>query len=358
MKLFIFAGEPSGDLHGEKLLKALPGVNAVGVGGPKMRAAGLNCICPMENFQVMGFVDVILRLPQILFHFYKIRSFILKENPEVCVFIDYPGFNLRMERSLRKKGYKGKLVHYICPSVWAHGKGRIQVMEENLDLLLSILPFEKELFDPSKLKVEYVGHPLVQRIKEYPYKPFSLPKNTVALFPGSRKKEIERNLPLYLKVLKQFPELPIAISVSNPRYLPLMPKNAILVPADYTYELMNEATFAIAKSGTVTLELGLHKTPTIVTYAISYIDTLAAKYIFRLNLKYYCLVNILLNKEVFPELMGPAFTEQALTSAIKTLNHQKCIEECKTLISLLGPKDASSTAAVFILNLQGDRQNR
>ncbi len=365
MDLFIFAAEPSADLHGEKLLKALleknPYLKIEGVGGPKMRATGLKCIMPMENFQVMGFIDVIKHLPQLIKHFYTLRAYILKAHPQAVLFIDYPGFNLKMEEHLRKKGYKGKLIHYICPSIWAWGKKRIFTLEKNLDLLLSILPFEKDLFKNLKLAVEYVGNPLVQRIQEYQYKPFDFPKDKkiIAVFPGSRRKEIERNFPLQLKVLKQFPDYALCVSIANSRFLPLIKEllqkeevRAHLIPGEYTYELMKVAYIAVAKSGTVTLELGLHATPSIVTYAISFLDMLAVKYFFKPDLPFYSLVNILCKKEVFPELMGPKFTEKNLYEAVKNLlaGTFQVKEECEHLKQILTTKKASEEAASHILN--------
>lgn len=365
--LFVFAGEKSGDLHGEKLLQALyaknPNLKIAGVGGPKMRATGMNSIMNMEEFQVMGFIDVFLALPKLIRQFYFVAREILRLKPKAVITIDYPGFNLRMARHLRKKGFKGKLVHFICPSVWAWGKKRIPRMENNLDLLLSILPFEKELFH--RLKVVYVGHPLVERIKHYVYKDYKFPKGKklLALFPGSRKKEIERNLPHYLEICKQHPELQAAISVSDEKYRPLILEimrtkgfeDVLLVPGEYSYELMKAAHLAIAKSGTVTLELALHRVPTVVTYGITYLDKIIAYDILRIRLPFYCLVNIIAQKEVFPELIGPSFTLETLRSKVRDLmdsgNRDKIEQECSKLIGLLGEKDTPSEAATEILKL-------
>ncbi|NDE82769.1 MAG: lipid-A-disaccharide synthase, partial [Chlamydiia bacterium] len=161
--IFIFAGEPSGDLHGEALIQEIrkkdPSLKIAAVAGPRMRALGIDCILPMEEFQVMGFFDVFCALPRLIKHFYFIGKQILAMNPRSAIFIDYPGFNLRMEKHLKKRGFKAELIHYICPSVWVHGKGRIKTMESSLSQLLCILPFEKLCFEGSSLPVTYVGHP-------------------------------------------------------------------------------------------------------------------------------------------------------------------------------------------------------
>jgi len=368
--VFVFAGEKSGDLHGEKLLQGLyaknPQLKIAGVGGRGMRAQGMQCVLPMEEFQVMGFIDVFLALPKLIRQFHFVARKIQELQPRAVILIDYPGFNLRLAKHLRKKRYAGKLVHFICPSVWAWGKKRIPSMGKTLDLLLSILPFEKRLFAQTPLKVAYVGHPLVERINRYPYKPFSDGK-LIALFPGSRKKEIERNFPLYLdacrELLRQHPDLKIALSVSDEQYRPLLleivqskqwQEDEILwVPSDHTYELMKKAYLAIAKSGTVTLELALHRVPTVVTYGVSFLDKIIAYDILRIRLPFYCLVNIIAGKEVFAELIGPKLTLESLNKKLHALTEEPMRKttqhECDLLIDQLGNKDAASTAAEEIL---------
>ncbi|MBS0620075.1 MAG: lipid-A-disaccharide synthase [Verrucomicrobia bacterium] len=363
--LFVIAGEKSGDLHGEKLLLALrnqnPTIEIMGVGGPKMRSVGMECILPMEEFQVMGFVDVFFALPKLYRQFHQVARAILERNPQAVLTIDYPGFNLRLVRYLKKKGYKGKCIHYICPSVWAWGKKRIPLMERVLDQLLTILPFEKTLFSSKRLQVTYVGHPLVQRLKTHTYQTLPLSGKILALFPGSRKKEIERNLPLYLKICKQIqrenPDLQIALSVSDEKLRPLIlsliqDAPITLIPGELTYELMKAAHMAIAKSGTVTLELALHGTPTVITYAISPVDLFIARDILRIRLPYYALPNLIAQKEIFTELFGPNFTEERLYQAVKDLleptKHSACITRCKELQTILGEQDAATSCAQSI----------
>jgi lipid-A-disaccharide synthase len=366
--IFIFAGESSGDLHGEKLLSALfcekPNLTVVGVGGPRMRKQGFTCLMPMEKFQVMGFIDVFLALPRLIWQFYKIRRAILTLKPKVVITIDYPGFNLRLGRSLRKKGFKGKLCHYICPSVWAWGKDRIEVLAKNFDLLLSILPFEQEYFSHTNLAVFYVGHPLMERILN----PVQLKKShQIAIFPGSRTKEIKRNLPLYLKVIrslsKEYAGLSFVISVAAPKFFPLIQKimqqenvSAPLVSQEKNEELISNSFLALAKSGTITLELALYGLPTIVTYAMSSFDMFLAKHIFHIHLPYYCLVNILAKKLIFPELIGPALTEKALfTTLKKNITHPEilslCQQECLGIRKILGHQATNIEAAKHILTL-------
>ncbi len=254
--LFIIAGEASGDQLGEGLLQALKPSNlkVMGIGGPKMRAVGMESLFPMENLQVMGFIDVLFALPHLINCFNKTVDAILKAQPKVVLTIDYPGFNLRLAKKLRKKGFKGKICHYVCPSVWAWGKKRIGLMAENLDLLLSILPFEKQLFEKTKLRVEYIGHPLAEKIS-----PQENPDtHLIAFFPGSRTKEIERNFPYFIRLAitlkRDFPDYRYVVSVSQEKYRPLLKKMAPDLDLATPAEMKKLKPFlAVAKSGTITL---------------------------------------------------------------------------------------------------------
>lgn len=371
--LFVFAGEVSGDLHGEKLLKELyalnPKLKVKGVGGPKMRALGMECMIPMEEFQVMGFIDILSSLPKLYKQFKQIKEEILKSSPKGVVTIDYPGFNLRMARALWKKNSPAKRIHYICPTVWAWGKGRIPKMERSLDHLLTILPFEPSLFNKRKLDALYVGHPLISRIQSHQYDPhwnreyeIESERQILSLFPGSREKELLRNLPMQVKVAKELqkenPELVIALSCSDEKFRPLLEKEGKglkIISPKHSYELMRASHFSLATSGTVTLELALHQIPTVVTFAINPLDVFLAQKIFQINLPYFALPNILYEGELFPELFGPNLQERTLLKKGRDFMHSEyirsgCIEKCKKMKSLLGKKDASKEAARVILD--------
>lgn len=361
--LFISTGELSGDLHGAKLVEQLlalrPSLKIGAVAGPRMRELPIREYFPMEKLQVMGFMDVLWALPRLISYFYTIRNLILDLAPKAVVFIDYPGLHLRLERSLRKRGYKGKLIHMVCPSVWAWGKHWIPRMAETLDLLLTFFPFEKECFAKTRLPVQYIGHPLALPIAEFVPSGQFKGKKILALFPGSRTTEIERNLPLQLQVgrkLKEIdPEITLAISVARPGLVPKV-EGALMVPPSKTYELMRGAHLAIATSGTVTLELALHGTPTVVNFAIRPLDRFIAQKIFRINLPFYCIANITVQKSVFPELYGPHFTEQQLFFWAQKLwvdaeARKVCKAGCEEVRQTLGAKQAALEAANAILSL-------
>lgn len=355
--IFMVAGEASGDLLGGTILESLlnkhKNLDIVGIGGPQMRAHGLFPTIPMEELQVMGFVDVLKHLPRLTKIFRSTVQTILELSPKVVVTIDYPGFNLRLAKMLRKKGYKGKICHIVCPSVWAWGKSRIQTLAKYHDLLLTLLPFEKQLFKHTSLRVEYIGHPLVQKTSFE-----SAPEpHLIALFPGSRTHEIERNLPYFLRVIPKLPSsFNFVISLSQEKYRPLIQKIA-----GTTYPLLSPAELnkrrpllAIAKCGTIILELALKGIPTVVTYKISPLDTALAKWVFRIQLPYYSLPNLILNRALFPELIGPALTDKALFEATTTLLDPKklhaCHLECQKIRELLTSNKEASSLILTLLS--------
>jgi len=352
--VFIIAGEPSGDLHGaaliEQLLKLSPKLQIYAVAGPRMREYPIHCVERMENLAVMGFVDVLTSLPKFARLFFALRRKILELSPKAVITIDYPGFNLRLQRSLSRQNYAGKQIHYICPTVWAWGKKRIDLMAEHLDLGLAILPFETAYFQHTSLPMQYVGHPLTKAVQEHQRNPhfrkshnLSPSDKILALFPGSRAKEIERNLPLMLRTAER-------LKAQDPTL-----RTLIAEPNGKPYDLMQNAHLALAKSGTVTLELALHKTPTVIQFAIKPIDVFIATKVFKINLPYYGLPNLIAQEEIFPELFGPNLTEEALLSHATALwfdteRRGSMQKSCAKLWDILGTQNASLRAAQEILS--------
>jgi lipid-A-disaccharide synthase len=363
--LFLFAGEQSGDLIGgqlvEALKKELPHLPLYGVGGSQMQQAGMTLLHPMERFQVMGFTQALTALPRLYRDFKKIEREILEKQPTGVILIDYPDFNMRLAKALRSHGYPGKIIHYVSPSVWAWRKKRVYSLAKTLDHLLTILPFEKECYSKTPLPVTYVGHPLVAAIDHHPYSPtIHFPKPLIAIFPGSRPQEIELNLPIQLQAAQKMGSAyTIAVSQARPQLSHLLQKylskDMIVVPAEKRYELMKEATVALATSGTIILELGLHGVPTVATYRVSPFNGLIGKYFCRINLPFYTLVNIICQKEVYPEFVHAFLSQEKIYAALKNmLNHSdSCRSECLRLRHLLSPQNASLKAAQTISQVIG-----
>jgi lipid-A-disaccharide synthase len=373
MSIFVFAGENSGDLYGGELIASLkredPSLHFFGVPGPHMREQGVDPLLKMEEFQVIGFFDVLIELPSLMKRFYLLRREILKRNPKIAIFIDYPGFSLRLERSLRKKGFQGKIVHAIAPTVWAWGKKRIEILEKNTHLLLTLFPFEKQFFHASSLRVEYVGHPLEKKIaaplQTASERPF------IGIFPGSRKKEILRNLPFQIEAIRHLfardPARFFFISIAHESWSSLihslttdlkkeLKDHLLFLPVHQVEGVLKTTLFAIAKSGTITLELALHEVPTIVIYAIKALDLFLAQKVLRIDLPHYCLVNILMKKRIFPELYGPNLTTENLCSCAEEFLLKKDlllekIKECQKLRDHLTKEHTPKPAAQAILSL-------
>ncbi len=364
--LFIFAAEDSADVHGANLIKELldknPDLKILDVASPRIRQYNIDIFMSMEDFHVMGFIDVIFSLHKLIKHFFSLRKKILKENPKACVFIDYPDFTLRLEKSLRKKGYRNKLIHYVSPTVWAWREKRADEMAKHLDMLLTIFPFEKKYYSHTNLDVKYIGHPLFNLLKDV--KKEKVEKKLIGIFPGSRKTEIERNLPLQLEVCKRLliddDTLHFAVSETHSELIRSIFEKHELDISKFTffsfkknYELMPKLKFAMATSGTINLELALNRVPTVVNFAIKPLDVFIARKILKINLRFYSIVNILVNEEIFFELYGPNLSELSLYEfSKKMLYDEKVRKNCylglERVIETLKSEDANRQAAELI----------
>ena len=380
---FIFAGEPSGDLLGAHLVCALlaeePSLHFFGVGGMKLQEAGLELLLPMEQFQLFGFTAVLTSFRKIYRQFQTLLAHILKRNPPLCILIDYPGLNLRLAKALRKRGYKGKIAYYISPKVWAWGEGRIKTLRSTLDLLLCIFPFEPPFFAPHNVPARYVGNPLAQSLALSPHDPswrdaagFRPSSPICSLFPGSRKSEIERILLPQLKtaaLLKEaMPELQFGLSIASDNLLPqirsalsrtspLLQGSLHLVHTADTRHLMRASKAALAKCGTVNLELALLNIPSVVVYRLSTVNALLARYLFRINLPHYSLPNIIAGSTLFPELIHQNFHPRVAAKALLPLLHESRERDlacagCRHVQQLLHSEfSPSQAAALAILEL-------
>lgn len=366
--IFVFAGERSGDLHGAHLIrdlhKKLPELKISGVAGTQMRKTNIECIIRAEHFETMGFLDIVPALPRLIKLFRRVKKSILSINPKLVILIDYAEFNMRMASALRKSGYKGKIVQFISPSVWAWRKNRARSMAKNLDHLLCILPFEPAYFEKVNLPANYIGHPLLKEYKLASHDPKwgkKFKKPILALFPGSRLKEINRNLPIQLKAAKELAEkhnLQPIISCSHAKFLrPILKLNKFdfpIVDLRHTNDLMNSAAFALATSGTITLQLALYGVPTCVNFAIRRMDQFIAQKLLKIDLAHFALPNIIAGKTLFPEFYGTNLKLPALTSTMDAIissdEKQAQIKEgCTHLHHLL--ESTTDTADIILQKL-------
>ena len=321
-KLFLFAGEQSGDVMGAHLVRLLQrsGYYCIGVGGLEMQKAGLESVLPFEKFQLMGFKDVVCKLHVILQQLNFLKRYIIDQQLSTVIFIDYPGFSLRLAKLLRKAGYRGKIAQYVCPTVWAWKPKRIKTLERYFDALYCLFPFEPKLFQATVLPTFFCGHLLAHQLDSAPA------GKDLVIFPGSRAPVIAKNLQVQLKAAEKIQEstgLSVKISCARSDLYPVIEaiNQGRFEIVDATYRLQ-DAKLAIATCGTIVLELGLLKIPTVVTYRVSLFDGLVARLFFKLNLQFYSLVNLLMSQEVFPEFIGPRLSSEMIASKLMTLKRE------------------------------------
>lgn len=372
MRYYIIAGEASGDLHGSYLVKELKHLD-VGAdircwGGDKMAAAGATLVKHYSELAFMGFVEVIKNLPTIFRNLAFCKQDILQYKPGVLILIDYPGFNLRIAGWAKKQGIK--IVYYISPQVWAWKESRVKGIKNNVDKMLVILPFEKDFYSKWNYAVEYVGHPLIEVVDSWKashaasaggYRPFlndHLPGALIAVLPGSRRQEILKKLPVMLEVSKNFPGFRFIVAkapgIDNDFYDQLLaPYSNVSSVVNKTYELLNEAKAALVTSGTATLETALFDVPEVVCYKGSAISYQIARRL--IKIKYICLVNLIMDKEVVKELIQDKLTPENLTRALKEILYDpakqlqlnKDYTALKALLSKEGNASANAAKSIY-----------
>ena len=367
MKYYIIAGEASGDLHGSNLIKALKKKDSDADircwGGDLMKAAGGNLVKHYKEMAFMGFLEVISNINQIFKNIAFCKEDISDFNPDVIVFIDYSGFNLRIASWAKKNKFKTN--YYISPQIWASREGRIHKIKRDIDAMHVILPFEKEFYEKKHhYPVNFVGHPLIDAIGNIPRtsdKKFreennlDLQKPIIALLPGSRKQEVQKMLTLMLSVTKSFPKFQFVIagapSLDLEFYQPFLKSTQVSLISNKTYDLLSLSHAALVTSGTATLETALFKIPQVVCYRANWISYQIAKRI--ITLKFISLVNLIMDKEVVKELIQGDLNTKNLTKELdKILNgpeRKKQFEAYYELEKKLGGKGASEKAAALIM---------
>lgn len=365
MKLYLVAGEASGDGHGAELMKALlevmPDVKFYGAGGPKMAKLAQEPFCEWTEHAVIGIVDVLRNYGYFRKQMDRMLDEVIEMAPEAVVFIDYPGFNLRLASGLRKRGYLGKLIFYISPQVWAWNRGRIPKMAKYLDLMLCIFPFEEALYEESGLKAKFVGHPLLDAL---PGKilPVEREKKRVGIFPGSRLREVRKNLPVMLETARELrktdPELRFLVVGAREKLKPEM--EAMLQEGDagtvelvigQSDEAMQRVWVAMLASGTATMEAAFFGMPFVLVYRVSWLTYWPAKWLIRV--KWIGMVNILAGREIVKEFIQQEATVENLVPEMKALledetKRTQVVHDLKQVIDGLGVGGASERAALAI----------
>ena len=328
MKYYIIAGEASGDLHGSNLIKALQQKDSTAQvrcwGGDLMQATGATLVKHYRQLAFMGFVEVLLNIRTIFKNLAFCKKDIAAYRPDVLILIDYPGFNLRIAEWAKAQNLK--LVYYISPQVWAWKENRVKGIKKWVDQMLVILPFEKEFYQKWNYHVNYVGHPLVEVVDAFKQSGVKWQgqqqQKIIALLPGSRKQEILTKLPIMLKVSRHFPDYYFVVAKAPG--LPPEFYNELLatytnvgIADNETYALLAASTAAVVTSGTATLETALFAVPQVVCYKGNPISYRIAKWL--VKIKYICLVNLIMDKEVVKELIQHQLTEENITTELRQL---------------------------------------
>ena len=361
MKYFIIAGEASGDLHGSNLVKQLrlkdAELDIIGWGGNHMQLAGVKILKNINELAFMGFAEVLMNITTILQNFSICKKQILEANPDLVILIDYPGFNLRMAKWAKQKGYK--VAYYISPTVWAWKENRVETIKKYVDRMICILPFEKAFYALRNCEVDYVGNPTVDVIEDEKLKPNQLNyQNVIALLPGSRKQEIEKMLPLMLASVADFNEYKIVIAqapnLDENIYFPFIKNTDVVLIQHQTYNILKLAKLAIVTSGTATLETALFQVPQLVCYIANPISYAIAKQL--VKVKYISLVNLILNRNAVLELIQDDVTVQNIQQEMNLLlfdetRIQTLKNDYEALKDILHEGNASERTAEIIYQL-------
>ena len=367
MKYYIIAGEASGDLHAANLMKALKKIDSKAEfrfwGGDLMQNVDGKLVKHYKELAFMGFFEVILNLTTILKNLSFCKADIKSYHPDCLIFIDYPGFNLRIAKWAKKEGFKTH--YYISPQIWAWKESRIDAIKRDIDKMYVILPFEKDFYETKHgMPVEFVGHPLIDAIANrntvdegwFRQTHGLNEKPIIALLPGSRKQEINKMLSQMLSVVKTFSDYQFVIAGAPSQdplfYSSFIENKNVFFVENATYDLLSMSHAALVTSGTATLETALFKVPEVVCYKTSWISYEIGKRL--VKLKYISLVNLILDKEVVTELIQASFNSKRLTKELSSiLNGGKREEQFVAYHELeakLGGPGASQKVAELIYN--------
>ena len=335
-EILIVAAEASADLHAARALDELrtmrPGVRAFGVGGPHLRAAGIEALYPAEDLNVMGFAEVLPKVPRILEVLRGLRRAAEARRPAVALLVDSPDFNLRLAKHLKRLGVK--VIYYVSPMIWAWRRGRARKIAKVVDRMLCILPFEERFYDGTGVSARFVGHPFAERALPGDAAGYRLAlglpagRITVALLPGSRRSEIDRMFPPMLEAAERIRALhpdvqfvvPVAPTLSEASLRPALALHAgldVRLVAGRADESVGASDAALVKSGTSTLETALMNRPMVVVYKMAWFTYWIARLLVRMS--HFALVNILAGRTVVPELLQQEASPERMAAEIERL---------------------------------------
>lgn len=366
MKYYIIAGEVSGDLHGANLIKSIKKIDAnanfMVWGGDLMQNQGATNVVHIRDRAIMGFIEVILNLFKII----KLINFAKKDiseyNPDRLIFIDYPGFNLKIAAWAHSKGFETH--YYISPKIWAWNVKRALKIKKIITKMYVILPFEREFYKKFGYDVKYVGNPILDQIKNFIPDPdfvknYNLDnKPIIALLPGSRKQEIDLIMPVMLQSVIPFTKnynvvIAVAPGYENSYFNKFLNIENVKLIKDNTYNILKYSYAAIVTSGTAALETAIFNIPQVVCYKTSWINAFIAKFV--IKVKYISLPNLISGKEIIRELLQNELTVENLKKELNKLTNEnlreKVFEDYSELKEIMGSEGASDiTASCIVLS--------
>lgn len=366
MRYYIIAGEASGDLHGSNLIKALQNIDVSADfrfwGGDLMHNASEGLVKHYRDLAFMGFTEVLMNLRTITKNLSFCKQDIEGYDPDVIIFIDYPGFNMRIAKWAKQNGFRTH--YYVSPQIWAWKENRIHAIKRDIDRLYVILPFEKDFYEKKhNYPVEFVGHPLIDaiserhQIDEYAFRAENElnDKPIIALLPGSRKQEITKMLSVMLSVIDDFPDYQFVVAGAPSQeysfYEQFMTNPNVNFVSNKTYDLLSVASAALVTSGTATLETALFKVPEVVCYKGGWLSYQIGKRLVK-NIKYISLVNLIMDKEVVTELIQDELNNERLKRELKKIlddyERAKFFINYYELEKVLGGRGASNRVAECI----------
>jgi lipid-A-disaccharide synthase len=371
MTIYFVAGEVSADNHGAALMRCLRELNSelkfVGRGGPQMRkVAGGQFKNWIGEAAVLGLWEVLRKYGYFREQFHNTLHEIRESKPDAVVLIDYPGFNLRLARALRRQAPQQKIIYYISPQVWAWNRGRIKRMASFLDLVLCIFPFEVDLYSEAALRALFVGHPMIERLRAQKID-IQRDGNLIGLFPGSRSREVRKIFPVMLETARELRRhnrnLRFEVAAASERLAQEMKpavagldqpqdREAIQIKLDETAVIMQRAWAGIVASGSATLEAAYFRLPFVLIYKVAWPTYLAARFV--VSVKYLGMPNLLADKEVVPEFIQYRAKPNALVKALQPLienanARERMISEFDAIIPELGGGGASEKGARAII---------
>ncbi|MCP4121046.1 MAG: lipid-A-disaccharide synthase [Bacteroidetes bacterium] len=366
MRFYIIAGERSGDLHGSNLVKELSAryelADFRGVGGKRMQKENVVIAKPSSELSFMGFWEVIKHLRKIAGVFRFIKKDIRQFRPDVLILIDFPGFNLRLAKWARKKGFK--VVYYITPQVWAWKSDRVYKLDKRTDKMITILPFEQQFFKNYNIGVESVSHPIAVEIeaqKALPPDPQTeaiSSKPIIALLPGSRKQEIRHILPTMSAVAKFFPDYQFVVAgvseIKRDYYEKFISTDWVKIVYDKTYDLLKMSRAALVTSGTATLETALFNVPQVVCYKGNKFSYWMARRMVEID--FISLVNLVLKKQLVTELIQDDLTDTNFKDELEKIlpdgrKREEMLNGYLEMTKKLGTGSGSEQAAEIIFEL-------